>query len=239
MAVGQLRQLEPRSASTRPPVPAWTPQGAWPARRPRSATPAAPSTDSNPLLNDQGYCVQVRAIDTDAERQPGLRRLVARATTTTRPALHVLDPQPPHADRALQRRALLCPSYYVTPVNTDESQTPPVFVWKPVTGAAGYYIVVSRDPNFYEHPRLRVHQRDGLRARAEGPVTYADETAGSQLYWAVIPTAANDGRHGLPPAGRNLASLGNKQIFNKQSIAAGDPASERERRRRVVPVGAP
>ena len=107
----------------------------------------------------------------------------------------------------------MCPQYYVTPVNTSESQTPPVFVWKPLTGALGYYVIVSKDPNFSNIIDYVFTNKTAYAPRK----TYADETVGSQLYWAILPTANNDGT-GFPPAG-NLASLSNKQVFNKQSIA--------------------
>ncbi len=144
--------------------------------------------------------------------------------------LFTYSPSSPAGNAPCNSGLWMCPQYYVTPVNSSESQTPPVFVWKPLTGALGYYVIVSKDPNFSNIIDYVFTNKTAYAPRK----TYADETVGSQLYWAILPTANNDGT-GFPPAG-NLASLGNKQVFNKQSIAPAIQPPERLRRRRHLPV---
>ncbi len=195
-------------------VPAWAPQGSLAGQSPAIGNAGGASTDSNLLLNGQGYCVQVRAIDTDAGGNPVFGDWTL-ANNYTSPLFTYSTAAPtPTAPCS----GWLCPSSYIAPVNTVESQTPTVFVWKPVTGAAGYYIVVSRDPNFtnildyaFTNGTAYVPRHGG------GAVTYADETAGSQLYWAVIPTQFSDGTGtGFGQPGL-IAGQGNKQTFSKQS----------------------
>ena len=106
----------------------------------------------------------------------------------------------------------MCPSYYTTPVNTSESQTPPVFVWQALTGMGGYFLIVSKDPNFSNILDYIYTNETAYAPRK----AYADETVGSQLYWALIPVRQSNGT--FPPAA-NLASLGAKQVFDKKSIA--------------------
>jgi hypothetical protein len=107
----------------------------------------------------------------------------------------------------------MCASYYMAPVNTTESQTPPVFVWKPLTGYAGYYLVVAKDPNFQTIVDYIFTNETAYAPRK----TYADETVGSQLYWAILPTTNSDGS--AYTAAGLLAVLGNARSFSKQSLA--------------------
>jgi hypothetical protein len=190
-------------------VPAWTPQGS-PAVSPviGNATNAGGTGDA--LQDAHAYCVQVRAIDTDSNGQ-----FVAGDWTLyhdyTAP-LFTYSSATPSASPA-SCGTWLCPQYYVSPVNTSESQTPAVFVWKPLAGAQGYDIVVSKDPSFSNIIDYIFTNKTAYSPRR----TYADETAGSQLYWAILPTPQPDGS-GYAAAG-NIASAGHPQPFNKQSLA--------------------
>ena len=76
----------------------------------------------------------------------------------------------------------------------------------------GYFLIVSKDPNF-SNILDYVYTAETAYAPRKA---YADETVGSQLYWALIPVRLSDGF--FPPSA-NLASLGAKQVFDKKSIA--------------------
>jgi large repetitive protein len=191
------------------PVPAWSPEGSA-STSPAIGNAGGASGSGDAFPNGSQWCVQVRAFDTDA----GGTTVVGDWSLYNNyagPLLTYSTANP--AGNPPCNTLFLCPQYYVTPVNTSESQTPPVFVWKPITGAQGYFIVVSKDPNLsniidYVYTNKPVYAPRKL---------YADETVGSQLYWVILPTAGSDGS-GYLTAG-NLANVGNKQVFNKQSIA--------------------
>ena len=198
-------------------VPAWTPQGALGPSAPPIGNSGGASADSNFLVNNNYYCVQVRALDTDQNGTTVFGDwslynsfngpLFQYSTTPQTPANSPCNPG--------SGLGYLCAQDYVTPVNSTESQTPSVFVWKPVTGAAGYFVIVSRDPNFSNILDYAFTNETAYAPRHGGsPVEYADETAGSQLYWVVLPTNSDGSVYS--PVG-NLASLGSKQAFSKQS----------------------
>ena len=114
------------------PVPAWTSLGSPRARRPIGNAGGPVAGDPlrrRPVLLRAGACHRH-----GRGRGLGDRRLVARQRLH-RTALHVLG-RIAHDQRSVQH-LWMCASYYVAPVNTSESQTPPVFVWKALSGVAG------------------------------------------------------------------------------------------------------
>ena len=78
--------------------------------------------------------------------------------------------------------------YYTPPVSTAQGWTP-VFTWRAIPGAAGYWVLVSRDPSF-----TTLVDYAFTRIPAYAPrKTYADETADTHYYWAVLPCGAQNG----------------------------------------------
>ena len=164
----------------------------------------------NPLLPGSSYCVKIRAVDTDAE---GNSVFGDWTFVNNYPSpLFTYTGGTPATTAPCNGALLECAANYVEPANgAVETSTPPVFVWKPVTGAAGYYIVISKDPNFTNILDYAYTNQTTYTPRDR---TYADET--SPIYWAVLPTSGSSGT-GYPNSG-SLATLGGKRTFTKQSV---------------------
>jgi large repetitive protein len=196
------------SARYTTPVPSWAPQAQGNGPAIGNAGGSGGSADAFP--DGSRWCVEVRAFDTDAagttvagdwslyNNYTGPLFTYSAASPAGNPPCNTL---------------FLCAQYYVAPVSTTETQTPSLFLWKPITGAQGYYIVVSKDPNFTNIVDYVFTNKTAYSPRK----LYADETVGSQLYWAILPSANANGT-GYLTAG-NLATVSNRQVFNKQSLA--------------------
>jgi hypothetical protein len=190
------------------PVPAWTPLAPT-GPSPIIGNAGGPAAEGFAFTSGQSYCVQVRAIDTDGAGV-SVTGDWTLANDYTAPLFTYSAASP--ATNPPCNTSWMCAPYYIAPVNTSESQTPPVFVWKALTGMAGYFLVVSKDPNFSNILDYVYTQETAYAPRK----AYADETVGSQLYWALIPVRSGDGF--FPPSA-NLATLSAKQVFDKKSIA--------------------
>ena len=89
----------------------------------------------------------------------------------------------------------------------------PVFTWRPIPAACGYWVVVARDPDFTDV--VDVALTPGPAYAPRGPfvsVNYPDET--TTYYWAVLPSQFADGR-GVTSTLQDNAP----QIFRKRSLA--------------------
>lgn len=71
---------------------------------------------------------------------------------------------------------------YVMPGGGEVLKSIPLFTWKHVAGACGYYVAVARDENFTNVVDVA---RTKIPAYAPRLRTYADET--TSYYWAVLP----------------------------------------------------
>ncbi len=100
--------------------------------------------------------------------------------------------------------------YLLPQYGSSVSQTP-YFTWNPTPRAQGYFVLVSRDPNF-----TTVVDYAWVRGPAYAPryaasaTTYADETTG--YYWAVLPSAYPNGINVLVNP-----LLANPTVFDKES----------------------
>jgi large repetitive protein len=188
------------------PTPSWTPLG-FSGPAPIVGNANGPSGQGTAFTNGQNYCVQVRAIDTDSggAAVTGDWTLANNYSTW----LFTYSSAAPTTNAPCSTY-WMCAQYYVAPVNTSESQTPPVFVWKALSGMSGYFLIVSKDPNFSNILDYVYTSETAYAPRK----AYADETVGSQLYWALIPVPTV----GSPPPAANLATLAAKQVFDKKSI---------------------
>jgi hypothetical protein len=205
-------------------VPDWAPLGATAGNPPTIGNSGGPTTDGNLLADNVGYCVQVRAYDTDSN---GTRVYGDWSTwdNLESPAF-VYDADPFQVDVTTvddpcggPTYFYMCASTYRSPVNTTETQTPALFTWNAVNNASGYYVIVAKDPNFSNILDYAYVNDTAYAPRAgDNPKAYADETSGSLLYWVVMPTVNHDGTNwfGVPS---QLSLQGNKRTFNKQSSA--------------------
>jgi hypothetical protein len=98
----------------------------------------------------------------------------------------------------------------------------PLFTWKRVAGASGYFVVAARDPRFTEVADVGYTNVPAYAPRLANEAPLSDET--TDYYWAVIPTSEADG-HGVfstpcfatttnPCEGAN----DNPQRFDKSSV---------------------
>ena len=153
--------------------------------------------------------MQVRAIDTDASGNtvPGDWSL---ANNYTAP-LFTYSSAPPMTNPPCNT-SWMCAAYYVSPVNTSESQTPPVFIWKALTGMAGLLPGRLQGSELLQHPRLHLHAGDGVRApqgvcrRDRGIAALLGVDPGTQQRWLLL-------------AVREPRDSRRKQVFDKKSLA--------------------
>jgi hypothetical protein len=190
---------------------AWAPMGDS-TGQPSFGNSGGPRGEQSPLSSGASYCVKLRAVNTD----PGGNVVYGDWTYANNyqsPLFTYSNAAPSTTVAPCNSGLWECSANYVEPANgLVETSTPPVFVWKPVTGALGYYIVISKDPNFANILDYAFTNQPTYTPRDK---TYADET--SPIYWAVLPTAQQNGT-GYPQPSGNIVTLGGKQTFTKQSV---------------------
>ena len=100
---------------------------------------------------------------------------------------------------------------YLLPQSGSTPDRTPYFTWNPTPRAQGYFVLVSRDPNF-----TTVVDYAWVRGPAYAPrfgvnaTSYADETTG--YYWVVLPSAYPDGVNAW-----TNPLLANASVFDKES----------------------
>ncbi|MDP9346067.1 MAG: hypothetical protein M3P44_10145 [Actinomycetota bacterium] len=180
---------------------AWTPLG--PGSKPKIGSDAwpAPSRQIGAVARGGSYCVQVRAYtDNDSKGQA-----VIGAATELRPAFtYSSAPAPSGTAGATQA------SDYLTPQSGSVSSAMPLFTWRPVPDATGYYAVVARDPDFTKVIDVAWTTVAAYAPRLPSrPISYADET--THYYWAVVP----EGTSGVTTL---LPGDDSPQLFDKRSV---------------------
>jgi hypothetical protein len=178
-------------------VDAQTASTAWTPLAQVSATPT-PVGDAFPTKSEENvfhtlesgkaYCARVRArADRDATGAEVVSRWTQLGARVTQSAFTYTPSVAPGAP------PLVTPgSAYQAVASTSPARRMPVFTWDAVPGAAAYWVVVARDPQFttivdVAHTYVPAYApRDHLLPR-----TYADET--TAYYWAVVPAANADG----------------------------------------------
>jgi hypothetical protein len=207
---GVCNETNPYALITTP-IPAWTPYGQFGSSAPVIGNSGGVTSDGSPLSNGVSYCVEVRAVNTDHNGNAVFGDWTPMHNFTAPAFTYDASDEP--VTNAPTAGHYVPAADYVSPVGISSSQTPTMFAWKPITGAQGYYVVVAKDPNFANILDYAFTRRTVYAPRHE----YADETTGSQLYWAILPSANPDGSGLLGPA-VNIASQANAQTFSKQSV---------------------
>jgi hypothetical protein len=83
-------------------------------------------------------------------------------------------------------------SGYLGPTGGSVSVRTPLFTWRSVPGACGYFVVVARDPDFTKIVDVAITNTPAYAPRTGfGATTYPDET--TSYYWAVMPTRDANG----------------------------------------------
>jgi hypothetical protein len=201
--------LHAETAST-----AWTPLGGskgfhigpsgWPS--PQEYVPGTLAAEG------RQYCVRVLArADEDAQNHQVVSTWAYVNPTPNRPAFTFVDP-PPSGSAA---GPLETPeSAYLQPASAGTLPRTPVFSWRRVDGAKGYFVVIAYDENFTEVADVGFTNVPAYVPHLANREPLADET--TAYYWAVIPTANADGTGISSDPGRGED---NPQSFNKSSAA--------------------
>jgi hypothetical protein len=165
------------------PVASWTPLGVGRSGNlPYPASGVSVATDGPKLASGIHYCVRVRAegdADTTGARIYGDYTSLDNAFTYAGPFGGGGAPAPTGGD-------------YLSPVGGVLTTQTPFFTWRPIAGAASYYVIVSRDPSFTTLVDYAFTQIPAYAPRH----TIADET--TAYYWAVLPAPNANGSGAFP-----------------------------------------
>ena len=173
-------------------VPAWTPL----------ATPSPPNAEPYPvpnldparevLLCPGVYNVRVRAYTDDGvDRQPIFGNFAYLTSAFT-------FVEPPTGCGACV--PAIDSASYLSPVRGQVARSTPLFTWKPISGAGGYWVLVSKDKSFttivdYGFTRVPAYAprlQEGPKTAINGGIgTYPDEE--TEYYWAVLPAGSTTG----------------------------------------------
>ena len=198
---------------------AWTPLTSPSSRVGPSAWPSAPAGDTafssappyviSPVTAGTTWCVRVLARSDDDAKGNQVVSDWTQVGGAGMPAFKVVAPPPPGPPGP---GGLVTPaSAYVQPAAGTITPRTPLFTWNAVAGAAGYFVVVSRDAGFTQVADLAFTNIPAYAPRLANQEPLADETSG--YYWAVIPTAMANGSgvYSNPPG------QDSPQVFTKSS----------------------
>jgi hypothetical protein len=134
-----------------------------------------PARESDKLVDGQAYCARVRArAGTDTMG----KRVVSDWTTLGGLNAAFVYQKP----TATGSPTTLTPDDYVLPLENETLRAMPLFTWKDIPGACGYWIAVATDQNFTDVVDVA---RTTIAAYAPRLRTYPDET--TSYWYAVMP----------------------------------------------------
>jgi hypothetical protein len=160
-------------------VTAWTPLAAG---GDSPVPPKSPTVETDRLVNGATYCTRVRArtgTTTDGSRVFSEWTYLGGLAG---PAFTYVAPPGPVATT----KKTIAAGDYLAPATGSVASSTPLFTWKHVAGACGYFIVVAKDAEFttiVDVARTKVPAYAPRKATV--PLTYADES--TSYYWAVLP----------------------------------------------------
>jgi hypothetical protein len=167
----------------------WTPLGSPGSHKPSGILTNLPASADGGHQPKPGasYCAQVKA---RRDRDATNREVVSPWTNVaggSAPAFRFVAPAAPTGSTLT-----LGGSDYLAPINASEHAWMPLFTWKPVDGARGYFVVVARDKEFTKIVDMAFTNVPIYAPRRNrSPWTYRDET--TSYWWAVVPTALANG----------------------------------------------
>jgi hypothetical protein len=183
----QTNFLVPNAQTFLTATTAWTQLGPGTTVRPvGNAFPSVATDGGWHLFDGASYCVRIRArSDRDAKNNEVVSDWTqlggeghAAFTYSTPPKSCFPTSMPSDG--------------YLAPTGGSVSPRTPLFTWRDVPGACGYFVVVARDPDFTKIVDVALTRdpayapRSSLRA-----TTFPDET--TSYYWAVLPTRDPNG----------------------------------------------
>jgi hypothetical protein len=193
-------------------APTWTvatSTTAWTALASGGATPVPPKTatsESDRLQDGDTFCARVRArtgTSTNGSRVYSewsyLGGEGGPAFTYSAPAIAPTTPTVTASD-------------YLSPTSGSTQSRTPLFTWKHIAGACGYFVVVAKDAEFttiMDVARTKIPAYAPRKTTA--PLTYPDET--TSYYWVVIPVVGS-------PCNDVFSVIGSSNpSFRKESVA--------------------
>jgi hypothetical protein len=167
----------------------WTPLGSPGNHKPTGLlTGLTVSNDGFHQPQDgTAYCARVRA---RRDRDGTGREIYSDWTTIaggTAPAFRFVAPPAPSGTTLNTTDG-----DYLEPGFAEQRPWMPLFTWKPVDGARGYFVVVARDKDFTKVVDLAFTNVPAYAPRrSASPWTYPDET--TSYFWVVVPTELANG----------------------------------------------
>jgi hypothetical protein len=190
---------------------AWTPLGdaggsadhigptAWP--RAQDTVPALPT--------EVEYCLRVLA-RSDDDAQGG--QVVSDWTQLNGLGEAAFTYAPPPPAGTPEKPFVTPASSYIQPQTGTLTPRTPLFTWRRVPGAEGYYVVIARDAAFTEVADVGFTNVPAYAPRLENEAPLSDET--TSYYWAVIPAAGHDGSGAF----EDIPQRNSPQAFDKSSV---------------------
>jgi hypothetical protein len=164
---------------------AWTPL-AFTGVRPTSSAWPSPQMDTGPVTLGT-RCVRVVARgDDDAQHQQVVSR-PSYANSTNDPNVPAFTWVVPPSSATSQtfQPFVSSSAAYLAPTGGVATELPPVFRWNWLPGAAGYFIVIARDPGFTDVADVAFTKIPAYAPRLGNAEPLADKVGA--YYWAVIP----------------------------------------------------
>jgi hypothetical protein len=168
---------------------AWTPlANGWNGQSPGvPASQVALDAGKIGFQHDEEYCVRVQARSDRDSRGSEVTSEWTQINGLGQVAFNYIKPA-----TASDPTPTMLPQYYVGPPNGVLTTRLPLFTWKPVPGAASYYVVVARDPSFTQVVDIALtHNPMYAPRKSQGSQSYPDET--TSYYWAVVPATGSRG----------------------------------------------
>jgi hypothetical protein len=194
-------------------APTWqlaTATTAWTALATGGATPAPPNfptTENDGLVSGKSFCARVRARTGMSTNGTRVFSEWSYLGGIAGPAFTYNAPAGPVSSSGVTMAA----SDYLQPILGSVTPRTPLFTWKHITGACGYFVVVAKDAEFTTILDVARTKIPAYAPRSVGgPLTYPDES--TSYYWAVVPVVGTPCDDVFSVIGNN-----NPQSFRKES----------------------
>ncbi|UTI65906.1 hypothetical protein NBH00_06755 [Paraconexibacter antarcticus] len=201
-----------RTRDTQTAAPAWTPLGpgghfgptSYPSPQAESALPAGGAK----------YCLRVLARTDDDAKGGAVISQWTQLGGTNQPAFQYNDP-PAYVPLPSGQVLQATDGDYIAPGAGAAVTRTPLFTWKPIPSARGYYVIVARDDHFTKIADVGFTNVPAYAPRktSAGGIPLSDET--TSYYWSVIPTTGASG------TGSNAPGPTPNHPFNKNSAPPG------------------
>jgi hypothetical protein len=186
---------------------AWTPEGAFAPHIGPSSWPSPQQAGA--LATDTAYCVRVLARSDNDAHGGQVVSPWTQINGDNQPAFYYAAPPAPGTPGV----GLPMPaSNYILPASGTVTPRTPLFTWQRVSGAQGYYVVISRDAAFTDIADVGFTNVPAYAPQLTNDEPLRDET--TSYYWAVLPTTDPNGNGEYSSWDQD-----SPQTFNKSSIA--------------------